>query len=429
MSKYSTPISPSQGEMEQRVQHVQEKTPEPPFVSADNESRQHGQKPPESFVQHIEENSIRAEKEKSPAPDWIIDNITEVSKNAQHVFFIFIALLAYCAISITGTADRQVILNSTVQLPLLDSSVSLDGFFLLAPVLAILTFTYLQLYLQRLYGLIDQLKQNYKALESRRLYPSFLNISEEPEPGFVGILQRSIAQLFLWWLLPLVLLMFSFWYTKKHEPTLSYIVGSYPLIGLLVVIYFWRQRERKADLLTDRIPIKILLVVIIVCDLFLLFYLIPRANSGVLYAVDKSNRSRWTNFLSSWSSVDLSYQVLISEQKKEYDTYWVNLENAHLEGANLTHTILKQANLQKAHLQSSNLTNATLRGAQLEGANFLGAAMPGADLSYAKLSGAHNIDLKELCTVKTLFKAKLDATLAQQVQEACSYLLTEQSQE
>src|SRR5260370_22248947 len=104
------------------------------------------------------------------APDWIIANIAEASKNAQQVFLVLVALLIYCAITITSTSDRQIVLNSTVQLPLLSCNVSLAGFFILAPALSVLVFAYLQLYLQRLKGLIHQLLTEYLPIEPRRLY-------------------------------------------------------------------------------------------------------------------------------------------------------------------------------------------------------------------------------------------------------------------
>jgi len=372
--------------------------------------------------------------EKPSAPDWIIGNIAEASKNAQQVFFVLVSLLVYCAISVTGTADRQVVLNSTVQLPVLNSTVSLEAFFLLAPIFALLVFVYLQLYLQRLKGLIRQLRADYAQVEPRRLYPWVLTIAEDPEPGAIGKLQGIVTDLSLWWLLPLVLLLFAVWSVRKHSLWLSYCVGTYPVGALLIVLFFWVRYERRDRQTTLRRGMWVLAAVTVLADLMILLYLIPVANYGQLefpargQVESRGLHSRWERWLRSWTCVDLSYQVLITEQKNEYDTYWVNLEGAHLEGANLDHAILKLANLRSAHLQGANLYDATLRTAMLEGADFKDVNMVGADLSYAKLAGAVNLNSQELCSARTAYKAKLDTDLEQKAKSSCPNVFSEASQ-
>lgn len=375
-----------------------------------------------------------AAQEKPSAPDWIIGNIAEASKNAQQVFFVLVSLLIYCAISVTGTADRQVVLNSTVQLPVLNSTVSLEAFFLLAPVFALLVFVYLQLYLQRLKGLVHQLRADYAPVEPRRLYPWVLTIAEDPEPGSIGKLQGIVTDVSLWWLLPLVLLLFAVWSVRKHTLWLSYWVGSYPIGALLIVLFFWMKYERRDRQRTLRPGMWTLAAVTVLADLAILLYLIPVANYGQLKFPSRGQaesgglHSRWDRMLRSWTCVNLSYQVLITEQKNEYDTYWVNLEGAHLEGANLDHVILKLANLRSAHLAGANLYDATLRTAMLESADFKDANMAGADLSFAKLVGAKNLNAQELCSARTVYKAKLDADLEQKAKISCPYVFGEESQ-
>ncbi len=83
-------------------------------------------------------------KEKNPK--WIIDNIAEASRNARAIYLLFIGFLAYCAITVVNTKDRQLILNGTSHLPIINIDVPLNGFFLLSPLIAIIVFIYLQLY-------------------------------------------------------------------------------------------------------------------------------------------------------------------------------------------------------------------------------------------------------------------------------------------
>ena len=113
----------------------------------------------------------------SEAPDWLIDNIAEASKNARQMFFLYIGFLAYSLLTVVGTSDRQIILNGLTNLPIINVDVSLDGFFILCPLVAIFGFIYLQLYLHRLKCLINDFRTNYTSTEKRRLYPWMLNIS------------------------------------------------------------------------------------------------------------------------------------------------------------------------------------------------------------------------------------------------------------
>ncbi len=108
---------------------------------------------------------------KKEPPDWIFDNIAEASKKARRIYTIYVSLRAYCGITVVSTTDLQLVLNLPARLPIINIEVSLEGFYLIAPILCILTFVYLQLYLHRIKGLITQLKTTYDFREHRRTYP------------------------------------------------------------------------------------------------------------------------------------------------------------------------------------------------------------------------------------------------------------------
>lgn len=55
-----------------------------------------------------------------PAPDWLLDNIAAASKKANRVYTIFIGVLAYCALTVINTTDRQLLLNEPAKLPVLN---------------------------------------------------------------------------------------------------------------------------------------------------------------------------------------------------------------------------------------------------------------------------------------------------------------------
>lgn len=335
----------------------------------------------------------------------IIDNIKEASKNARQIYFLYIGILAYCAFTVVSTTDRQIILNAKVNLPIININVSLNGFFILCPLIAISIFVYFQLYLQILRGLITKLSDSNANNKKEHLYPWMLNVIDDPTVGFIGKLQKTFVSFSLWWSLPIVMSLFSLWYVKKHDPIWSYVLGAMPILGTTASIYFWfhfkinkegYKFKNKTDHILNFIKInasKIALAIIIVSyETFLFCVFIPTAN-------ELGGDSK----LKKLFCVDLSYQKLITEQNPIYDgLYWLDIKGVHLEGANLEASVLKLANLSKANLQEANLSSANLEhanmsNAKLHKANLSNANLEHANMSSAKLLGANlsNTKLQE----------------------------------
>ena len=83
---------------------------------------------------------------------------------------------------------------------------------------------------------------------------------------------------------------------------------------------------------------------------------------------------------------------------------------------------------EKADLSSANLGEANLRGANLSYAYLSGADLRGANLRYADLIKANltkvkNLSKKQLSKAKTLYEAKLDPELMEQVRKKYPHLL------
>jgi energy-coupling factor transporter ATP-binding protein EcfA2 len=104
-----------------------------------------------------------------------------------------------------------------------------------------------------------------------------------------------------------------------------------------------------------------------------------------------------------------------------------DFRNADLRGANLKLADLRQGNFyradfREANLAEANLGDADLRGAQLglvdlKRADFNNALLTGADLRCADLLDVKNLSLEDLKTVKTLYRAKMDEDVRQQLQK------------
>jgi hypothetical protein len=90
-----------------------------------------------------------------------------------------------------------------------------------------------------------------------------------------------------------------------------------------------------------------------------------------------------------------------------------DLRGAELGGARLQGAILLRARLQWA----------TLSGAQLQDAILFAARLEGADLQRAQLEGAKFLTVEQLSRVKTLYEARLDRHLFEQIQQQYPHLL------
>jgi uncharacterized protein YjbI with pentapeptide repeats len=117
------------------------------------------------------------------------------------------------------------------------------------------------------------------------------------------------------------------------------------------------------------------------------------------------------------------------------DLSHADLQEAYLQGAILSDTSLRYAKLVGAHLNNVDLTNADLKGANLQRAAF-GSLFSGIDNVFLKqidlanasfesadLRGVSYLNVEQLLTVKTLYNAKLDTLLFQQIINTSPHLL------
>jgi len=318
-------------------------------------------------------------------PDWILKNIADASQNTAQIYFVYVGALAYCALTVVTASDQSLVLNEAVRLPIVGLDVPFAGFFALCPILLILLFVYLQIYISRVKTLTSDLRARGMAIEKGRLYPWLLNIADDPDPAPIGSLQSLVAEVSVWWLLPAVLVLFAIKVIKKHDPALSYVVNLSPLIAGAVAWWFWshypRSRPERARLGVRRTLLIVPAAALLAFSGLSIGYVIPRANKGVP-----------PEFLKKWTCVDLSFRLLVNEPKStDYAAiHWADLRGVHLEGAELSSSVLKRADLRSAHLEhaslvSVNLERADLAGAYLEGANLSGANLTGALLTEARL--------------------------------------------
>ena len=131
--------------------------------------------------------------------------------------------------------------------------------------------------------------------------------------------------------------------------------------------------------------------------------------------------------------VNLQQAILIGTNLKKSYLCQANLRMASLFKADLEGANIVASNLRNSNLTETNLKNSFCRGADFEGANlvkatlqgadFLSAFLEEADFRDADLTGAKNLTIKQLSGAKTLYQAKLDPEIMEQVKKACPHLL------
>ncbi len=79
----------------------------------------------------VKPTAKKTKRPKPAAPDWLLDNIAEAfKKRPQEFTWLYIGFLAYCALTVVSTTDRQIVLNEPAKLPIINVEVALNGFFL-----------------------------------------------------------------------------------------------------------------------------------------------------------------------------------------------------------------------------------------------------------------------------------------------------------
>ncbi len=92
-----------------------------------------------------------------------------------------------------------------------------------------------------------------------------------------------------------------------------------------------------------------------------------------------------------------------------------NLQSAYASGANFKDSFLIKANFDGAFLIKANFSNAFLMEANLQNCYLMGADFENASLYKADLRGAKGLSIEQLSKAKTLYLAKFDDELLEQI--------------
>jgi len=159
---------------------------------------------------------------------------------------------------------------------------------------------------------------------------------------------------------------------------------------------------------------------------------IKRLNQNKIYNINlvncylaKTNLSHVNLSSANLNSSNLSSANLVGCNLENARLNQTNLENAQLNQVNLSHSfasganfkdaVLIKANFENAFLIKTDFTNAFLMEAKLNGCHVTGANFDNANLYKADFRGIRGLDLENLSKVKTLFLAKFDDEIMDQL--------------
>ena len=159
---------------------------------------------------------------------------------------------------------------------------------------------------------------------------------------------------------------------------------------------------------------------------------IKRLNRHKIYEINlvnchlaRTNLSHVNLKASNLNSANLSHSSLIETNLENTRLNQTNLENSNLNQANLTgayasganfkDAFLIKANFEGAFLIKTNFKNAYLMEGNLQNSYLMGADFENASLYKADLRGAKGLTIEQLTKAKTLYLAKFDDELLEQV--------------
>jgi len=365
--------------------------------------------------------------------------VAEVSKNARTTWFGLIGLLLFCGVTLLDVQDRDFFeYGVSTQLPLIGVSVPTKNFFWAAPLLVTGLFTYLHLYLDKLWKALAPLDNEIDGKPVTQVVYPWL-ISDTALEMRAGVLRgpywfitRFVTLCLCWLVGPLTLFLFWIKSWAPHDEWLTTVIGLQLVWLVMVAAHSWIAMERMAGE-TRPEPVRGAHAVSAAVFAVLAWGIgaygwaktehggvwapagYPDAEMAFLYSAQLYQ----ANFVKpdrNWKGRDRALREYERKNRKDVITELTRDGNAPDEATvskyllaefrearsedrsaldredrlslDLRGAYLAEAFLAGFDLIGARLEGATLKGARLEGAFLRGAKLDGADLSLARLEGA-----------------------------------------
>ncbi len=360
-----------------------------------------------------------------------LENVKGISESARKLFLAVLAACLYCWLTIATTTDVNLITNGkSSPLPMIQTSIPIVGFYMVAPLLVLCVYFYFHFYLQKLWEELGSLPAIFP--DGRPLHakvdPWLLNdlvrahlprlSANRP---FMSYFQLWISVLLAWWVVPVTMLLFWGRYLRRHE-----VIGTAFHVVLLVISIVAAVRlyrlavltlsgvERKAFTWKNALPSRRTYQAAgLTCVVGILFGLVsfgaiggvrssaplfgflrlPLSAAGRTVLGPRTWVPRWMALIgyppfANFDHAEVSQKKPAWSEKK-YDDPDSVIGAQFLEGADLRYASGVGAFLARADLHGADLSGAELSFADLSGAELAYARLSNAGLLRANLRGAH----------------------------------------
>jgi uncharacterized protein YjbI with pentapeptide repeats len=373
----------------------------------------------------------------------LLDEANGASDPASSAWLAFLALLTYVVVTLASVSHKNLLLNSPVRLPIINTDIPLVGFFQYAP--ALLLLVYLSLLVQHVI-LARKYRKFTDAIASHEMetgteHPArervnsyvFSQILAGPKPNLITKAMMQLIVYVTFSILPIItLLYFQIKFLPYHDVSITYwhrlaVILGFAMLILLTPLMQNTGRARRWAIKVgpqaeawEAYGTQVLLVLVLLPLVVGFSWLIatvpnewvdrrlgfvaptsvrvgPEDEARLLNPLVRRivyDRLAEDNDKGWWRRWLLSYRVLIVEDTdlgagedvkvvlRERDFRFALLNRSDLHRADLTWADLRAAQMWKT------LAKGKLKDAQLQGAFLQGAQLQGAQLNSAQLQGA-----------------------------------------
>ena len=388
-----------------------------------------------------------AQEQPAPFPDTahFLDAANDSARNFRAVYVTYLIIASYIAVTIFSADDELLFRVGNVQIPIINTSATVEGFFKFAP--WILFLLHLNVLMQAMF-LSTKVRRYTSALDDDRNTPASC-IKKTHAPGLLfpaplahflvaGDQQKS-TQSILWvvvvfisivLLSPSILIYAEIHFLTYQSESITWGHRIVILLDLILLWWLWPRiitppdtgwkewwrQSRTWKRRTAFVSVATGIFVGVIADIpgstmeiFILpnalrdwrepFYLKYQLSSQILVQEEPSpeilaahlaacksqnsdDRTDCQTEIKPGTSIWCQHAKLLPLQKRAF-------RHANLSGAILCDADLSSAALQGADLRFAKLQGADLGFAKLQGANLRSAELQGADLAFAELQGAH----------------------------------------
>ncbi len=358
------------------------------------------------------------------------------AERVQTLWFSFLAFMLYLAIAAGTTTHRMLFLESPLNLPVLNISLPLLGFYILAPVIFVVFHFYLLLNLvllartaksfedslSRAFPEDTGARENFRMRIENTLFVQLL-VGGRLEREGINAKLLSLMALITLALAPIALLLFlEIKFLPHHSERITWFHRGLLALDLLLMwtlwpgyrsgwgVRLWPKRSWRLALPGALSAAAVVYAVLVVTFPDERIYLatdwlreslvgantrarIAPINTLDLHGEDLIDDAKLAHIIEKNESLTGGNRWVVSLTLAKRDLTGANFSDVDVRHVDFSHAILNRANFafawaENAHFQSAQLHGASLADAQLQGANLDFAHLQGASLDFAHLQGA-----------------------------------------